>query len=87
MSDIQPRTQQNTAQFDPPGRGRIYNSIIETIGNTPLVRVPNLTQNQNLVGDLVLKLEFFNPISSVKDRLGVGMILDLEAEGKISPGD
>ena len=87
MSDIQPKTQQSTAQFDPPGRGRIYNSIIETIGNTPLVRVPNLTQSQNLVGDLVLKLEFFNPISSVKDRLGVGMILDLEAEGKIKPGD
>ncbi|MCF6320755.1 MAG: cysteine synthase A [Rhizobiaceae bacterium] len=74
-------------QFDPPGRGRIYNSIVETIGNTPLVRVPNLSADQNLVGDLLLKLEFFNPISSVKDRIGVGMILDLEQAGKISPGD
>jgi len=74
-------------QFDKPGRGRIYNSIIETIGNTPMVRVPGLTADQGLVGDLVLKLEFFNPISSVKDRIGVGMILDLEQAGKISPGD
>jgi cysteine synthase len=77
----------NPVQFDKPGRGRIYNSIIETIGNTPMVRVPNLTADQGLVGDLVLKLEFFNPISSVKDRIGVGMILDLEAAGTISPGD
>jgi len=74
-------------QFDPPGRGRIYNSIIETIGNTPMVRVPGLTADQGLVGDLVLKLEFFNPISSVKDRIGVAMILDLEQAGKIAPGD
>jgi cysteine synthase len=75
------------AKFDKPGRGRIYNSIIETIGNTPMVRVPALTADQGLVGDLVLKLEFFNPISSVKDRIGVGMILDLEEAGTISPGD
>jgi len=74
-------------QFDKPGRGRIYNSIVETIGNTPLVRVPNITKDQGLVGDLLLKLEFFNPISSVKDRIGVGMILDLERDGKIAPGD
>lgn len=74
-------------QFDKPGRGRIYNSIIETVGNTPLVRVPNLSAHHNLGGDLLLKLEFFNPISSVKDRIGVGMILDLEQAGKISPGD
>ncbi len=74
-------------QFDKPGRGRIYNSIIETIGNTPLVRAPNLSASEGLVADLLLKLEFFNPISSVKDRIGVGMILDLEREGKIKPGD
>jgi len=74
-------------EFDKPGRGRIYNSIIETIGNTPMVRVPALSADAGLVGDLVLKLEFFNPIASVKDRIGVGMILDLEQSGKISPGD
>ncbi len=74
-------------QFDEPGRGRIYNSIVETIGNTPLVRASNLSASEGLVADLLLKLEFFNPISSVKDRIGVGMILDLEREGKIKPGD
>ncbi len=80
-------TQQNKVEFDNPGRGRIYDSIVETIGNTPLVRVPGLTADNRLVGDLALKLEFFNPISSVKDRIGVGMIIDLEQSGKISPGD
>ena len=80
-------TQQYGVKFDKPGRGRIYNSIVETIGNTPLVRVSGLTAEHNLIGDLMLKLEFFNPISSVKDRIGVGMILDLEKAGKISPGD
>ena len=74
-------------QFDKPGRGRIYNSIVETIGNTPLVRVPSLAEEEGLGADLLLKLEFFNPISSVKDRIGAGMILDLEREGKIKPGD
>ncbi len=72
--------------LDKPGRGRIYNSIVETIGNTPLVRAPGLTADLGLVGDLLLKLEFFNPIASVKDRIGVNMILDLEQSGKISPG-
>ncbi len=74
-------------KFDKSGRGRIYDSIVETIGNTPLVRVPSLSAEEGLVADLLLKLEFFNPISSVKDRIGVGMILDLEREGKIRPGD
>ena len=71
--------------FDAPGRGRIYDSIIETIGNTPLVRVPRLSQAEGVVADLVLKLEFFNPLGSVKDRIGVSMILDLERQGKIGP--
>ena len=73
-------------KLDKPGRGRIYNSIVETIGNTPLVRVPNLAARDGIVADLCLKLEFFNPMASVKDRLGVAMILDLEEQGKIGPG-
>jgi cysteine synthase A len=76
----------NSVKLDKPGRGRIYDSIVETIGNTPLVRVPHLTANEGAVADLCLKLEFFNPISSVKDRIGVAMILDLEEQGKIKPG-
>ncbi len=73
-------------QLDPPLRRRIYNSIVETIGNTPLVRVPHLCAEEGITGDLLLKLEFFNPIASVKDRIGVAMIEALEAEGKIGPG-
>jgi cysteine synthase len=72
--------------FDHPLRGRIYDSIAETIGNTPLVRVPKITAEEGITADIVLKLEFFNPISSVKDRIGVNMILALEDEGKLKPG-
>ena len=52
------------------GRGKIYDSIIETIGETPLVRLPRLTAELKPKGEVLAKLEFFNPISSVKDRIG-----------------
>lgn len=69
-----------------PGRGRIFGSITETIGDTPLVRLDRLAKTRGIKANLIAKLEFFNPISSVKDRIGVAMIEALEAEGKISPG-
>jgi cysteine synthase A len=69
-----------------PGRGRIYNSITETIGDTPLVRLDKFAKEKGIVANLIAKLEFFNPIASVKDRIGVSMIEALEASGKISPG-
>ena len=69
-----------------PGRGRIYNSITETIGDTPLVRMARMPQAAGVKADLLFKLEFFNPISSVKDRIGVAMIDALERDGKITPG-
>jgi cysteine synthase A len=72
--------------FDRPLRGRIYDSIAETIGNTPLVRIPKILAEEGITADVVLKLEFFNPIASVKDRIGVAMIVDLEASGKLKPG-
>jgi cysteine synthase A len=68
------------------GRGKIYGSILDTIGDTPLVRLPRLTAELKPVGEVLAKLEFFNPISSVKDRIGVSMIEALEAAGKITPG-
>jgi cysteine synthase A len=71
--------------LDKPLRGRIYDNILETIGNTPLVRIPRIAAEDGLLADVALKLEFFNPIGSVKDRIGVNMILSLEAEGKIGP--
>lgn len=69
-----------------PGRGRIYSSITETIGDTPLVRLDKLAAEKGVKATILAKLEFFNPIASVKDRIGVAMIDALEAEGKITPG-
>ena len=68
-----------------PGRGRIYDSITQTIGDTPLVRLNRLTKERGVKATLLAKLEFFNPIASVKDRIGVSMIDALEASGRISP--
>ena len=72
--------------FDPPLRGRIYDSIAETIGNTPLVRIPKITAEEGILADIVLKLEFYNPLASVKDRIGVNIILAAEADGRLKPG-
>jgi cysteine synthase len=69
-----------------PGRGRIYDSITDTIGDTPLVRLDRIAAEKNVGAHLLAKLEFFNPIGSVKDRIGVAMIDALEAEGRIRPG-
>ncbi len=60
-------------------------SIIETVGDTPLVRLDKIAKEKGIKANLLAKLEFFNPISSVKDRIGVAMIEAAEAEGKISP--
>ena len=69
-----------------PGRGRIYGSILETIGDTPIVRLDKLAKEKGVKANLLAKLEFFNPIASVKDRIGVSMIEALENAGKIEPG-
>ena len=69
-----------------PGRGRVYGSITETVGNTPLVRLDKFAKERDVVANLIAKLEFFNPIGSVKDRIGVAMIEALEAAGRIAPG-
>ena len=68
-----------------PGRGRIYDSITETIGDTPLVAMNRTAKEKGVAARLVGKLEFFNPVGSVKDRIGVAMIDALEAQGKIAP--
>jgi cysteine synthase len=73
-------------KLDPPGRGRIYESILDTIGNTPLIRIRRFAAAEGVVADLLLKLEFFNPLASVKDRIALGMIIDMENEGRIEPG-
>jgi cysteine synthase A len=80
MTDLPP------VRLDPPGRGHIYESILDTIGNTPLIRVRRFAAEEGVVADLLLKLEFFNPAHSVKDRIALGMIVDMENEGRIEPG-
>src|SRR3546814_10465527 len=65
-------------------RGRIYDSILDTIGATPLVRVRRLQAEYGVKADVLAKLEFFNPLSSVKDRIGRSMIAALAAEGRIN---
>ena len=69
-----------------PGRGRIYDSITDTIGDTPIVRLDRIAALKEVRANLLAKLEFFNPIHSVKDRIGVAMIDALEASGRIRPG-
>ena len=72
----------NTGEF----RGKIYNNIVETIGATPLVRLGHLSEQDGCKADILGKCEFFNPLSSVKDRIGNAMITAAEAAGKLTPG-
>jgi cysteine synthase A len=67
------------------GRGRIYDNITQTIGDTPLVRLSKIARAHDVKAEILGKLEFFNPIASVKDRIGVAMIEALEQAGKIGP--
>lgn len=80
------RLSQTAETKDPDFRGRIYNSILDTIGATPLVRLRRLTQEAGIRAEILAKLEFFNPMGSVKDRIGLAMIAAAEAEGHIVPG-
>jgi len=64
--------------------GKIYDSILDTMGGTPLVRFPRITKG--VPADLCYKLEFFNPCASVKDRIGINMLRELEASGALKPG-
>jgi cysteine synthase A len=67
-------------------RGKIYDNFLATIGETPVVRLAKLARAEGVAADLLAKLEFFNPLSSVKDRIGLAMIEALEASGKLQPG-
>jgi cysteine synthase A len=71
--------------LDTPGRGRTYDSILETIGNTPLVKLHRLAEEAGAVATIYAKLEFFNPLSSVKDRIALSMVEAAEREGILKP--
>lgn len=75
----------SAARLAAPPRGRLYDSILETVGGTPLVRLERLMREHKLQAEIALKLEFFNPLASVKDRIGLAMIEQAEAEGRIHP--
>jgi len=64
--------------------GKIYDSILDTLGNTPMVRLPRIAEG--VPADLIYKLEWFNPIASVKDRIGVAMVEAMEKSGELTPG-
>jgi cysteine synthase A len=70
----------------PTFRGKIYDNFLATIGATPIARLGKLAKAEGVSADLLGKLEFFNPLSSVKDRIGLAMIEGLEASGKLQPG-
>jgi cysteine synthase len=67
-------------------RGRMFASVLDLVGGTPLVRLPRLKAAGSLVADIALKLEFFNPLGSVKDRIGLAMVEAAELAGEIAPG-
>ncbi len=85
MSDTATKTALNNSASGGEFRGRVYESILETIGATPLVRLSRLAEAHKVSARILGKCEFFNPLSSVKDRIGHAMIAALEAQGRIGP--
>lgn len=67
----------------PEFRGRIYDSVIDTIGATPVIKLAKLATDAGVKAEILAKCEFFNPLSSVKDRIGLAMIEALEQQGKL----
>ncbi|MCK4711956.1 MAG: pyridoxal-phosphate dependent enzyme, partial [Marinosulfonomonas sp.] len=68
-----------------PPRGQIYDDITQTIGGTPLVRLSRFAKDAGVAANILAKLEFFNPLGSVKDRIGLSMIKAAEDRGLINP--
>src|SRR5215813_3169345 len=77
------RVQGSRTMSTPEFRGRVYDSVIDTIGATPVVRLKKLAADSGVKADILAKCEFFNPLSSVKDRIGLSMIEALEKDGKL----
>jgi cysteine synthase A len=85
MSVAARKSPPSPAPHAPPGRGRVFDSITDTIGDTPVVRLNRLPAMKAAQAQVLAKLEFFNPIGSVKDRIGVAMIDAMEADGSLGP--
>jgi cysteine synthase A len=80
-----PRASSRAKSSHRPGRGRVFGSITEAVGDTPIVRLRRLPQMHDIKANILAKLEFFNPAASVKDRIGVAMIDDMERAGLVRP--
>lgn len=76
-----------STQNQPRFHGRVYDSILDTVGSTPLVKLARLVDAENVKATILGKCEFFNPMASVKDRIGRAMIEAAESDGHIKPGD
>src|SRR5215470_9418084 len=68
-----------------PGRGRVFDSIVDAIGDTPIVKLRKLPQARGANATILAKLEYFNPAASVKDRIGASMVTAMEKAGLINP--
>ena len=79
------KTHPNVSQAHGPGRGRIYDSIVDAFGDTPIVRLHRLPEQNGVKATILAKLEYFNPAASVKDRIGAAMIIAMEKAGVINP--
>lgn len=75
----------NTSKSHQIGRGRVYDSIVDAFGDTPVVRLHRLPQQQGAKATILAKLEYFNPAASVKDRIGAAMIIAMEKAGVVNP--
>src|SRR3954447_6997135 len=66
-----------------PGRGRVFDSIVDAVGDTPIVRLRKLPEAHGVRATILAKLEYFNPAASVKDRIGAAMVIAMEKAGVI----
>lgn len=80
------KSQSSASQARAPGRGRIYDSIVDAFGDTPIVRLRRLPEQSGVKATILAKLEYFNPAASVKDRIGAAMIIAMEKAGIINQG-
>lgn len=87
MAEATARTELSaTTASHRPGRGRVYDSIVQAIGDTPLVKLNKLPAQRGAKATILAKLEYFNPADSVKDRIGAAMIEAMERAGIVKPG-
>ena len=75
-----------TSAVHRPGRGRVFDSIVDAVGDTPIVRLRKLPQAHGVNATILAKLEYFSPAASVKDRIGAAMIIAMEKAGIVKPG-